>query len=1456
MPELDPFLQMSEEQSPPVATAFPGQEFFAPVESSQTFPGQEFFAPVEQQKELISKERKDKIFKQYVRGLTHTFTEYRRRFAEKAAEDITDTEERAFLAEQVQDVSKKQELYRRQQQKDANYWQWFAGKTLEGTGSLLEGATDLGRSFVGPGRIFGGIEALGGKRKNLEDVRFMRALEAAKLSENPFMSKDSSTLAKGISTALRMTPGVAFGVATAGLGGGPALFAYEAMRTSPRSVEEMQLLGLDPLPAALAGGAAGIGTAAIEVLGVRDPTGVTKKALGPLGKAARLAVIEWAQKLAGPTIKKGASALAKLPKTKATLKGASEYLFNVVGETLEEGAQGAWDEAVKQAASVLSDNMDPRDPKNIWQSFVDDIKSSALPVAIIGGAGPISKGIKIDKDYSAEGDMRKHARENKIPSRGTAKQWEKIGFPRKYKDEDRLKLAKEIVNEMNLDEQAEIREGDEITDGMWKRWNLPKDRKTQEERAAFLDVNESEGQKLEDQEKEKIQQQAPQAPESPAPVQEPAEQPQAPEVPQQPEAAPEAPGAVQEAPQIETQAQNLDLNNAVGEKWLQERDLSPIKDKNPRHWNEVTGAVLRENATKDVMELADEVVKEGRLISDYDHITFAVAKYEREIEIKEFQEQQNVAENAGNTKAYNRARIRELRRVKEIEQILIADNFGGRAAAQSMAIRRFAINRNKFEVSGFTADLRNAKNEELDSDDRETVANETKKHTGFEKDVQEEFQKDEIRNKRMDLAQARKILAAEKRRTSGAGKTIKEKARIERAGLFEKIRKLQEAGENNIGFLREESGSFSPEMFFLIGRVGLTYAKEGIGEFVEVVESLRKDFPDFDLTDIDVARAIITQDPKRKKIAENDAKKNVRHLKTISSLLVKIDNAQKGILPEAKKRTPTSKEIKDLQKLYTELRKEILRPGLEVAKKERAIDTINRLQDLLDTGKKDIKKKPREVSEKLQEYHQKARDLRSELRVREELADVENQLLTGEYRSKLPKAKRLISQSLEKAQIELSKQRAKMRQIIEDARPWDTKRKIKAVTAEMKAIAATADVSFTLRQNLWPVFSGLANPRRTVGTIKIIAKSMKTLFTKYSSEQIINGIRNSENAELHEIAGLVIMDPGSQADQNTSEVFRGHFIENLKFPKFLPKIGGRQTLLGVIMSASSRQSVAIGNLMRTSAFDYWIEKNPEATKAEMIAIADYINKSTGLGVIDSKYSEALGETFFSPRFAISRVQTPLALAKYWKTPTVRNQIAADMVRVSGTGGLILFLAQLAGAEVEWWDTESADWATIRIGNTRWKIFGGSLSPLRLVARIIIGGVKQFTEEGSDIDPIEAFLRFLTYKFSPAVTFPVEIYRGKTIVGEEIPRLTTLRHVITPLIIQGIEDASDEDWGIIGAVAASELGGISVTTYRDSYSAALRRMRNFIDREDFAKARQVRAEYNKRVEKGERKLPSR
>ncbi len=138
----------------------------------------------------------------------------------------------------------------------------------------------------------------------------------------------------------------------------------------------------------------------------------------------------------------------------------------------------------------------------------------------------------------------------------------------------------------------------------------------------------------------------------------------------------------------------------------------------------------------------------------------------------------------------------------------------------------------------------------------------------------------------------------------------------------------------------------------------------------------------------------------------------------------------------------------------------------------------------------------------------------------------------------------------------------------------------------------------------------------------------------------------------------------------------------------------------------------------------------------------------------------------------------------------------------------------------------------------------------------MGGAKKIFGEGSDIDPIEAVLRFLTYKFSPAVTVPVELFRGRTIVGEEIPRMTTLRHVITPLVIQGIEDASDEDWGIIGAVAASELGGVSVTTYRDSYSAALRRMRNFIDRGDFAKARQVRAEYNKHVKKGERKLPSR
>ncbi|KKL67087.1 hypothetical protein LCGC14_2138500, partial [marine sediment metagenome] len=462
--------------------------------------------------------------------------------------------------------------------------------------------------------------------------------------------------------------------------------------------------------------------------------------------------------------------------------------------------------------------------------------------------------------------------------------------------------------------------------------------------------------------------------------------------------------------------------------------------------------------------------------------------------------------------------------------------------------------------------------------------------------------------------------------------------------------------------------------------------------------------------------------------------------------------------------------------------------------------------------------------------------------------DLDRQFATGEFKAQPVKIKRKkVSKELNDLQIELAEQRSKMRQMVEDSRPWNNLQRFQTVTAEFKAIAATMDMSFAFRQNLWQMF---AHPIRN---FEPFARAMQAFFSEHSAQSIANSLRNSANAQLYELYGISIMDASSQDAQNRSEVFRGQWIENLKIPGIVPVIGGKQTPIGWVMSASSRHSVAIGNLVRASAFDYFLINNPNATQFELEAISDYINKSTGLGVIKGTgpIIETLKEVMFSPKFAASRFQTPWTIVKYWKMPRVRKQIAGDMTRMLSTGGLILMLASLMGAETEWRDVDSPDWMKIRIDNTRYDIFDGFTAPFRLIARIIKGS---FELAEGDFRFYETIGRFASYKVAPFYSFIATFLTNKTVVGEERTKLETLLRAPIPIFAQSVYDAAqDSKEAVIGTVPA-EWFGAGASTYRDSYTAAKRRRDNFRSRGWHREADAVVREFNKYVKKGERRLP--
>jgi hypothetical protein len=163
----------------------------------------------------------------------------------------------------------------------------------------------------------------------------------------------------------------------------------------------------------------------------------------------------------------------------------------------------------------------------------------------------------------------------------------------------------------------------------------------------------------------------------------------------------------------------------------------------------------------------------------------------------------------------------------------------------------------------------------------------------------------------------------------------------------------------------------------------------------------------------------------------------------------------------------------------------------------------------------------------------------------------------------------------------------------------------------------------------------------------------------------------------------------------------------------------------------------------------------------------------------------------------------------------------DMAKLVGFGASILGLAAAAGAQVEK-DPRSSDFGKIKVGNTRWDMWGGFQQYARIFAQLMSGQTKSSnTGEVYDLkgdkfpyktrlDQLGSFFRG---KLAPVPGLAVDLLAGKNVVGQEIDPVNKAYELFVPMIAQDIQDA----WKEQGAKSLLTVGvpsslGVGVTTY--------------------------------------------
>lgn len=955
--------------------------------------------------------------------------------------------------------------------------------------------------------------------------------------------------------------------------------------------------------------------------------------------------------------------------------------------------------------------------------------------------------------------------------------------------------------------------------------------------------------------------------------------------------------------------ETISLTKAEGAQIREDLGLRELPKPVAEGWGVAVDEVARTGADKNAMEMARNVLSEGRMIDRVEHVSAVIATGKILDQRKALKAEKAEASQSGNIAAFAEAARKLNESAESIAVLTAAVDTAGTELSRNFGIRQLTLARESHDLASVLTEIQSVQKPGVRTSEKQ-VQRAADWVDSYDKALKEMAETEDVvqaENEAKEAKVAQKVIDANKPRKR-RGKTIREKAVAEREEIKARLRAM--------GQQVHDVSQVSVEGTYLIGRLGLTYVKEGAGTLVEVLERLQADMPELSLTQGEVNRALIQRSPKAKARKRSEAQKRERGLLSLAKEFVKIDDlsqdisfiattgkivppelaklrtmrraleerqqlekrlsrAEKGELPARKKRKTDSpviaamkKEISrlesverlarkvelaeegvfmapaarqeleglaaQLKKRYTKLRTAFFYADIEAAKKERAIARINKLQDDIKNGITNQKRNPRVVSPELASLHRKARAIITESRIDNEIAAIREQKRTGIFPEPKVKKREPVDPRLQAKRIVLRKLRKEKEKMIADAAPWTAGRVADEVVAAMKASKGTLDVSFTGRQNIAQV---LPHPFVTTGKF---LKSLKTLFNEEAADRIQDGIEKSINFDNYMRAELTILDANSPDAQQRNEGFMGTLIE-------------RVPLYGRLVKASSRQAVAIGNLVRTQAFDRYLYNNPEATLAEMKAFADIANKTTGIGDV-----KLLGKSlrywtwgFWTPKFVASRLQTPLLLYKHWKLPRARNEIAKEMVRAAGTAGTILGLMGWAGAQVEWFDVDDPDWMKIRIGNQRFDIFGGIQQVIRVVFRIGAIGKRRVMNESQETslynqDPMELLSQAATFKASPTASMIAELLSGKTAVGEERTIPETLIRGLIPMVFEDIEDAWKIEGVERGVLTAPIVAvGIGGQTYYDSESRVRAKMKKLMRAGDYLEANRLKVQHNLR-----------
>lgn len=439
-------------------------------------------------------------------------------------------------------------------------------------------------------------------------------------------------------------------------------------------------------------------------------------------------------------------------------------------------------------------------------------------------------------------------------------------------------------------------------------------------------------------------------------------------------------------------------------------------------------------------------------------------------------------------------------------------------------------------------------------------------------------------------------------------------------------------------------------------------------------------------------------------------------------------------------------------------------------------------------------------------------------------------LLVGDYKQKKqPKPLSAKAIALKDIYIELKKERA-IRLIKQKYDLRTNKEKIRDLGLEIinvpRSLMSSVDFSAPLRQAVIPT---VAHP---VMAAKAGLEMFKQAFSQKRFDRWFYDYKDSPRYKLAQMAGLYVADP--------------HDIRlGVKEESFMNNLAEKIPIAGPLVKGSERAYVGYLNKMRVDLFNRAVDslendgKTFDTHPEVYTALASVINNTTGRGNLGKLESAApvLNSAFFAPRYTAS-ILNILGLSDaaagfglwgngyYGKMPKeIRKQALLDVAKFIGAGLSVMSLLALRYKDDDDFsielDPRSSDFGKIKIGNTRWNIWGSYQPTIRYLTQIITGQTKSGkTGKIQELDGTGPFgrtrgsvmLQYLRSKFAPVPSMIADVASGTNAIGEPVTWQMELENHVTPLFYQDLTDAY-EDKGVksLFTVGLPSAFGISVQT---------------------------------------------